>query len=70
MREVGILKRELVFSPHLLRRSYATGLDKSGMGIKAIQHMTRHASVEILMKHYVYDDEQATLYLDKLLEVT
>jgi integrase/recombinase XerD len=69
-RESAIIKRELVFSLHLLRRSYATGLYKSGMGIKAIQHMTRHASVETPMKHYVYDDELATPYLDKLLEVT
>ncbi len=65
-REAGIIKRDIVFSPHLFRRSYATGLYKSGMKIKSIQEKTRHTSIETLVKHYVYDDELATPYLDKM----
>ncbi len=30
----GIINRDLKFSPHMFRRSYATALYKSGMGIK------------------------------------
>jgi integrase len=66
-RKEGIIKRDLGFSPHLFRRSYATGLYKSGMGIKAIQVKTRHASVDTLMKHYIHDDEPASKYLDLML---
>jgi integrase len=35
-KETGVIKRELIFSPHLFRRTYATCLYKNGMGIKAI----------------------------------
>jgi integrase len=66
-KETGVIKREVTFSPHLFRRSYATGLYKIGMGIKAIQEKTRHASIETLVKHYICDSEPATLYLDKML---
>ena len=66
-KEAGIIKRDVTFSPHLFRRSYATGLYKSGMGIKAIQEKTRHASIEVLVRHYIFDNEPATPYLDKML---
>jgi integrase len=66
-REAGIIQREIDFSPHLFRRAYATGLYKMGMGIKAIQEKTRHASIETLVKHYVYDNEPASPYLEKML---
>jgi integrase/recombinase XerD len=65
-RKAGTITRELQFSPHLFRRSYATALYKSGMKIKAIQEKTRHASVEVLMKHYIKDTEPAAAYLDKI----
>jgi integrase len=48
-------------------RTYATCLYRAGMGIKAIQAKTRHASIATLVKHYICDSEQATLYLDKML---
>jgi len=68
-RAAGILKRELQFSPHLFRRSYATALYKSGMGLKAIQEKTRHANIEVLTRHYISDEEKAGGYFDKILAV-
>lgn len=65
--EAGIITRELDFSPHLFRRSYATCLYKSGMGIKAIQEKTRHANIEVLVKHYIHDEEPASPYFAKML---
>ncbi len=67
-RATGVLKRELQFSPHLFRRSYATTLYKSGMGLKAIQEKTRHASIEVLTRHYIDDGEKASGYFDKVLQ--
>ena len=66
-RAAGILKRELQFSPHLFRRSYATALYKSGMGLKAIQEKTRHANIEVLTRHYISDEEPASPYLARAL---
>lgn len=66
-RTQGIIKRDIVFSPHLFRRTYATGLYRSGMKIKAIQNKTRHSNVEVLIKHYIHDEEPAAAYLEKLL---
>jgi integrase/recombinase XerD len=63
----GVLTRELQFSPHLFRRSYATLLYKSGMGLKAIQEKTRHANIEVLCKHYISDEEPATPHLASML---
>ena len=67
-RAAGILKRELQFSPHLFRRSYATALYKSGMGLKAIQEKTRHANIEVLTRHYIDDGEPASPHFDKILQ--
>jgi integrase len=66
-REKGIIKRDLQFSPHLLRRTYATLLYRDGMGIRGIQQKTRHSNIETLAKHYLYDDDQATPYLTKII---
>ena len=68
-RKQGILKREISFTPHLMRRSYATVLYKSGMKIKAIQEKTRHASIDTLVKHYIHDEENTSPYFDKILQV-
>jgi site-specific recombinase XerD len=65
--DAGVITREMQFSPHLFRRSYATLLYKSGMKLKAIQNLTRHASIETLCKHYVDDSEPATPYLANAL---
>jgi integrase/recombinase XerD len=67
-RAAGILKRELQFSPHLFRRTYASTLYKSGMGLKAIQEKTRHASLEVLTRFYIDDAEQASPHLAKILQ--
>ena len=67
VQEKGIITRELAFSPHLFRRSYATCLYKSGMGIKAIQEKTRHANIEVLVKHYIHDEEPASPYFARIL---
>lgn len=65
--EAGVITRELQFSRHLFRRSYATLLYKSGMKLKAIQNLTRHANIETLCKHYVDDSEPATPFLAQAL---
>ena len=62
-RAAGIVTRQLQFSPHLFRRTYATMLYKGGMGLKGIQGKTRHANIEVLTRHYISDDEAATPYL-------
>jgi integrase len=67
-RAAGILTRELQFSPHLFRRSYATALYKSGMGLKAIQEKTRHSNLETLTRHYIDDAAPATPFLRKAFE--
>jgi len=67
-RAAGILKRELQFSPHLFRRSYATALYKSGMGLKAIQEKTRHANIDVLTRHYISDEEPASPHFDRILQ--
>jgi integrase len=67
-RKAGILNRNIVFSPHLMRRSYATTiLYKSGMGIKAIQEATRHSSFEVLWKYYINDAESPVPFIAKAL---
>ena len=66
-REKGIIKRELQFSPHLFRRTYASVLNKAGMKLKAIMEKTRHSNIEVLAKHYIDDSEPATPYFDKVL---
>jgi len=63
-KKAGVIKRDITFSPHLFRRTYATLLYKKGMKIKAIQAKTRHASIETLIKHYIDDSEPAGGYLD------
>lgn len=64
----GVVKRELQWSPHLFRRTYASMLYRSGMGLKAIQGKTRHASLEVLTRHNIDDAEPAAGYLAKALE--
>jgi len=66
-RDQAIITRELCWSPHLFRRSYATALYKSGMKIVAIQEKTRHANIDVLVKHYIDDNESASPYFKKIL---
>lgn len=65
-KDAGIIKRDITFSPHLMRRSYATLLYKSGMGLKAIQGKTRHSNIATLTNHYIDDSEKSTPYLKKI----
>lgn len=65
IKEIGIIKRDIVISPHLFRRTYATLLYKEGMQLKAIQNKTRHANINVLVQHYIYDEEPATPFLEK-----
>jgi integrase len=67
IKEIGKAARELGWSPHLFRRFYATALYKSGMGIKAIQEKTRHTNIDILVRHYIHDEEPASPYFEKML---
>jgi integrase len=62
LRKEGVLKREIEFTPHLLRRSIITNLSKAGMRVKALQNFSRHNSVQTLLKHYVDDEEPAKKY--------
>lgn len=66
-REARIIKRDLQFSPHLCRRTYATLLYKQGMKLKAIQEKTRHANIDVLVRHYISDEEPASPYFERLL---
>lgn len=66
-RAAGIINRDLVWSPHMLRRTYATGLMKTGMDLKSVQMKTRHANIETLAKHYLDSSEAATPFLDRMI---
>jgi site-specific recombinase XerD len=66
-RTAGLLKRELQFSPHLFRRSFATLLARSGMDLKSVQVLTRHASIETLCKHYVDTSEKGAPVFARIL---
>lgn len=61
-----VITRTVKITPHTLRRTYATLLNKAGMGLKVIQVKTRHASIETLVKHYIDDNEAAAPYFDKV----
>ena len=64
--EAGIIRRQLTWSPHLFRRTFATTLYKSGMKLKALAEKTRHSNLEILIKHYVDDAEPTAPYFVKM----
>ena len=66
-REKEVIKRDLQFTPHLFRRSFATLLVKAGMNAKAVQTLTRHANIETLFKHYVDSEERPDPYFADLL---
>ena len=42
-------------------------LYREGMKIKAIQEKTRHANIDVLVKHYIHDEESIGPYFDKIL---
>lgn len=53
LRENGILKRNVVFSPHLCRRTFCTVLHALGMSPAEIKVLSRHSSYDTLLKHYL-----------------
>ena len=67
LKAAGLIRPEVVVSPHLFRRSAVTILYEGGMRIKAIQKFSRHRSVETLMRHYVNDTEMADGYLKDVI---
>jgi len=68
-RDSSTVKRDLQSSLHLFRRSYATALYQSGMKLKAIMEKTRRSNIEVLVKHYISDEEPAAPYFDKVLGI-
>lgn len=63
----GLIRKDLQFSAHLFRRTFATLLFKAGMDIRAVQGATRHTSIETLAKHYLDSVESTAPYFDKIL---
>ena len=64
----GVMTRELEFSPHLFRRTFATLYYKQTRDLKATQLATRHASVDVLMKHYVDSAQGISEVVSKILD--
>ena len=67
MKARNLIRRDVEFSAHLWRRTFLTLLSKEGMSLRAIQAISRHASIETLARHYVDDRESPRPYLDKIL---
>jgi integrase len=65
----GVLRKNLHFTAHSLRRFYGTTLYEKGMGLKAIQRLTRHQSIDILMKYYIHDEQPSSPIFDQILKV-
>lgn len=69
-REAGVITRTVTWSPHMMRRTYATGLMRAGMDLKSVQNKTRHANLETLARHYLDSSDPSTPFLDKMLGKT
>jgi len=65
--KAGVITRELEFSPHLFRRTFATSYYWETRDLKATQLATRHSSVEVLMKHYVDSAQGISETVSKIL---
>ena len=65
--QAGVITRELEFSPHLFRRTFATLYYRETRDLKATQLATRHASVDVLMKHYVDSAQGISEVVSKIL---
>jgi len=64
----GIIRKNIDFSCHTLRRTYITLLFKKGMNVKSVQKLSRHKSIEVLFKHYIDISEPPTPYLDDIFD--
>jgi len=49
-----VLDSPVELSPHLFRRTFATLFYREIRDLKATQLATRHASVDVLMRHYIH----------------
>lgn len=65
-RAEGIIQREMNFSPHLFRRTYATLLYRDNMKPVAIMEKTRHKTLDVLVKHYLDDSEEAAPHFQSI----
>ncbi len=63
VKAAGLIKREITWSPHLMRRTCGTLLDKLKMSPVSIQHFLRHANLATTAKHYICHTESAVGYL-------
>ena len=68
-RKAGVLARDLAIRPHTMRRTFATLLVKGGMDLKSVQTLTRHASIEVLCRHYVDSAARSAPTFDGILGV-
>jgi len=64
----GVIMRELEFSLHLFRRTFATLYYRETRDLKATQLATRHSSVDVLMKHYVDSAQGTSEVVSKILD--
>jgi integrase len=62
----GIVRKNLAFSPHCLRRSYVTLRFKNGMDVRSVQKLSRHKSVQTLFQYYIDSSEPPSPILDKI----
>jgi integrase len=65
--KVGVIVREIEFSPHLFRRTFATLYYRETRDLKVTQIATRHSSVEVLMKHCVDSAQGTSEVVSKIL---
>lgn len=63
----GIIRGDILFTPHLMRRTFATVLHGAGMSIKAVQGNTRHKNSSTLTEHYLKNKENTTPYFADML---
>ncbi len=68
IKEAGIIQRAITWSPHLMRRTCGTILDKMKMSPVSIQRFLRHSSLATTSKFYICDTEPAGPYLQKAIE--
>jgi len=44
----------IMFSPHLFRHSYATGLLRRGVAAEVVQHLLGHSSISVTVDTYAH----------------
>jgi len=63
----GVIRGDILFTPHLMRRTFATVLHGAGMSIRAVQGNTRHKNSSTLTEHYLKNKEASSPYFAKIL---